>query len=453
MKKYLLNLILFIPIYVNAQTFYTDYQIFEENSSNYYEANELLRKEEIIVYNNYYEKPENDGYHLENYRPDYSYFIDYSDFQNSYNYIKAYFSNSIGPFTTQRIRKYDSLRYLRLRDFYVGDGVITNIKIYYQNIEIPFKIIESNFNYFDNLSSSSKMIIDLSNQYLLKDISLKIYFNSAIQNRLAFMLDTFVDYLNKPTVYSYYTCESSRAKVNEEYLINFILNEEYNSFLDQILFLKNKNYNDIYYVSYFLSPTKLYKYYKIIKESTNIYTEKPLLDAQLDYNDSLIQYNYYNRDKIILRDIITSLADYNNLIIDSTIEKDKITIIESIDLNINQEYFIKLIMDNYLFEHEITVNIPEIPLSEIPKEIKEEINIPVIINPEIEQIAQKSKKTESTIKNIISTTLRQPQTKTSSTMYLQANLQKNNYNKSIFIVIGLLISLVIFLIYKHKKNY
>ena len=52
MKKYLLIMLLLIPIKINAEILLTDYYLKESNIKEYKEETEYLKRTEIIKYNN-----------------------------------------------------------------------------------------------------------------------------------------------------------------------------------------------------------------------------------------------------------------------------------------------------------------------------------------------------------------------------------------------------------------
>ena len=53
MKKYLLIMLLLIPIKINAEILLTDYYLKESNIKEYKEETEYLKRTEIIKYNNH----------------------------------------------------------------------------------------------------------------------------------------------------------------------------------------------------------------------------------------------------------------------------------------------------------------------------------------------------------------------------------------------------------------
>ena len=54
--------LLLIPIKVNGKVIYSDYYLYKENESVFYEENDLLKREEKTLYNNYLLVREDIGY-------------------------------------------------------------------------------------------------------------------------------------------------------------------------------------------------------------------------------------------------------------------------------------------------------------------------------------------------------------------------------------------------------
>ena len=110
MKKYLLIMLLLIPIKINAEILLTDYYLKESNIKEYKEETEYLKRTEIIKYNNYYKDRIDLGYHkLDEVNDNYD--------LNDYIEKASYIINENNNYISNVIQKNIKVKYLRLDNF------------------------------------------------------------------------------------------------------------------------------------------------------------------------------------------------------------------------------------------------------------------------------------------------------------------------------------------------
>lgn len=356
MKKLFLMLILLIPIKVNAQTFYTDY-LFKEESQKEYEESDVLKREEVIKYQNVCLKRENEGYYFYGRNPSDASKFDLNDqiIADGYTVVKT--NKILGSGTTHKIKEYRTVKYIILRSFVANTAVLKNIAIYDNEQKINYSLIESNYVPEKGLNQYTQIVIDLNGEYDLRKLTVKVEFLDNDYNTIDFMLNTYYVYPYATPYYDYYTNSLLRLNKTENYTINFIYADEFDKLLPDIDWLEQQFNKDREEVHYYIYPRLKYKYYNLKKDFTDNYSIDALDGCELNYNTSKKYYLYYQRDKIEVLDTITNKEDINNLILLSTVPKDKFVIKHNIDLDHNGTYLIKINYLNNIFYKKVNVNI------------------------------------------------------------------------------------------------
>lgn len=329
---------------VNAETFYTDYNLIESNTEKYHEEyfnNDLYKVDTKNGYNNYEEITTNIGFFPINTISNYTYY-DLNDFQEISSYSKEPFSKEDKIHNTNRIKKYSSISNIQLRSF-ISNAYLRGLNIYYQNKPIEFSYTYNNYNTNDYLSSNHKITIDLKKSYNLEDLSIELVLYDNTMSRISFMLDVCPGKCPPGNPYDYFDNELYRNKYTENYIIDFLDTNNFNNLLKDLSWIKSKDYASTYSVPYYKNSYYKYNYYLTSKKYLNIYTPEPLQGYKLDLNDQKDIYDYYKRDYITIDDIITNL---NNIKIDSSLPLNEITTTydegkELLSINYNDYTFYK----------------------------------------------------------------------------------------------------------------
>ena len=480
MIKIILSIFCIFSINVYAETFYTDYNLIEENSTKYkeeYKEGALSKVERKVGYNNYEEIINMEGYYELGHAPSYLNNIDMTDYINKDIYSKKPFNDNNEQYNTMRIRKYSSANSIALRSF-ITSSILKNINITYDGLPVEYTITESNYDFKSPLLSSHMIVLNLGKKYNLDKINIKLIFEDDTLNEIRFMLNVYSGnyYLGSP--YVYYDNEVFRSNKDEIYNINFINSNNFDNLLSNITWIRKKDYSNTNSVNYYKGNIKLYKYYSIIKKYLNIYTTEPLDGYKLDNNQKINLYDYYQRDYITIKDDLDDLNLLNNIILSSSIPLDKI----SIESKITDKYILAIIKyKNSIFykkypilkkednsSNELENKQDEIKISNSIDNIQEEVTIPINNKEEIsnsffdikeEQIIEKdsyfNKKTD--IYKTISSN-NQNNDKTIALLIPQNNqiVSKNNNEKksnyTIIYIILLIICVKFFTQYLNKKK-
>lgn len=336
MVKILLLLFIMLPMNVWGSAYYTDYS-FKERSDKYYEESDELRREEVKLYNNikksysyeYVEKEYCDGVITDEFSVERFYSDTYND-----GYISV---------VNLKQSDYKKVRYIFIYDYDMIEG-IKEVLVYSNEKEIKTTIIDD----FYDIYSGTKpyLIIDLNGIYDFSSISLDVVFDNVIS-------DEFANY----TMYFSYTGYS--IPFTDVYINNFYVSKGVSN--QTIKVISDDVYNGIVSKLNFSVPNKsaisyLYKdvyYYKCEYEDvfkSDEYTIEPLDGYVLDLDNYIIVYDYYERKKYEVLDVIRNKEEIFNLV------KGDVSVEHSnIDINKNGVYEF-YVGDN---KHSVLVDIDE----------------------------------------------------------------------------------------------
>lgn len=347
MVKILLVLFVFIPVNVMGSVCYTDYS-FKERTDKFYEENELLKREEVKLYRNI--KVDKDYKYTLIDECDGKVVLD--DYKAVKDYKKDYLAgyNAVVNLRSSYIEK---VRYLMIYDYDIVPP-IKHIDVFYKDELLSYdELFDVKSPYLD---SNPYLIIDLNKAYDFKDLSFIIYYDGEFEGdsanyTLFFSYDSYVP----PLLNKYITNIYVNRWVSEQY-VDVVDDKEYDEIFNSLGF--KTPYSDA--INYFYKEEK---HYGCLKENVikGDYKENSYDDYKLDYNDYIIVYDYYERNKIEVSDVINSVDDVFTLV------KGKVSNIKSnIDLNKNGNY--DLWVNNHLFN--VSVDIPgnnkEIKINSMP---------------------------------------------------------------------------------------
>ncbi len=343
MKNIIITIICLIPFNIYAETFYTDYILISENNTEYkeeYVKDELKKIEKKIGYNNYEEIIINNGYYEKDKAPSYLTISSPLETITKTKYAKVPFNSNDYEYSTLKIRNYQSARYIVLRSF-TTDAILKSIKCYYNKEIVSHKIYQSNYDFISKLNSRSNIVIDLGKKYNLDKLSIDLTFEENNLNEIRFMLDIYdTNYYSSINPKLYYLNTFYRYNKIENFTINFIFADDFQKLLTNLYWVNNNFYDSLNSINYYQKTVTLYKYYKLGKKYLNIYTEIPLENYKHDYNDKKEIYDYYERDFIEIKDEINSIDEINDIIISTSIPKEKIDLEFK---NINEEEILLII--------------------------------------------------------------------------------------------------------------
>ena len=384
MKKYLLIMLLLIPIKINAEILLTDYYLKESNIKEYKEETEYLKRTEIIKYNNYYKDRIDLGYHkLDEVNDNYD--------LNDYIEKASYIINENNNYISNVIQKNIKVKYIRFDNF--NNNILESIKLFKDNEEIKFNYVQTNYIIGNKLNSNTAFTVELDELINLESLSInltfkdnkthKITFNLGIYNELNYAWNIEPDIIQINTNY------------NDNLNLNFLNQNKYQELLNN---LNSSNLNNN--ISYSIVTEKLYRLYEPVKVYLSNYTEKPLPNCIHDLNDYKKYYTYYERYYIEIKDDVTS---NENIILNTNIPLNEIEVI-------NKEDFIILKYKHDMFYKKINK----------PKEENNSKNIVKVVNKQ--PTTKKNNYIPSTTKEVITTTKNtiqdQPKEKHISYIYL-----------------------------------
>ena len=361
MKKYLLIMLLLIPIKINAEILLTDYYLKESNIKEYKEETEYLKRTEIIKYNNYYIDRIDLGYHkLDEVNDNY----DLNDYIEKASYIITENNNYISNVIQKNIK----VKYIRFDNF--NNNILESIKFFKNNEEIKFNYVQTNYIIGNKLDSNTAFTVELDELINLESLSINLTFkdNKTIQ---------------------------INTNYNGNLNLNFLNQNKYQELLNN---LNSSNLNNN--ISYSIVTEKLYRLYEPVKVYLSNYTEKPLPNCFHDLNDYKKYYTYYKRYYIEIKDDVTSCE---NIILNTNIPLNEIEVI-------TKEDFIILKYKHDTFYKKINK----------PKEENNLKNIVKVVNKQ--PTTKKNNYIPSTTKEVITTTKNtiqdQPKEKHISYIYL-----------------------------------
>lgn len=312
MKKYLLIMLLLIPIKINAEILLTDYYLKESNIKEYKEETEYLKRTEIIKYNNYYMDRIDLGYHkLDEDNDNY----DLNDYIEKTSYIITKNNNYISNVILKDIK----VKYLRFDNF--NNNILESIKFFKENEEIKFNYVQTNYVLGNKLNSNSAFTIELKELINLESLSINLTFKDNKTNKITVNIGIYNE-LNYA-----WNIEPDIIQINTNYNDNihldFLNQNKYQELLNN---LNSSNLNNN--ISYSIVTEKLYRLYEPVKVYLSNYTEKPLPNCIHDLNDYKKYYTYYERYYIEIKDDVTS---YENIILNTNIPLNEIEVITKED--------------------------------------------------------------------------------------------------------------------------
>ena len=182
MKKYLLIMLLLIPIKINAEILLTDYYLKESNIKEYKEETEYLKRTEIIKYNNYYIDRIDFGYHkLDEVNDNYD--------LNDYIEKASYIINENNNYISNVIQKNIKVKYIRFDNF--NNNILESIKFFKDNEEIKFNYVQTNYIIGNKLDSNTAFTVELDELINLESLSINLTFKDNKTNKITFNLGIY----------------------------------------------------------------------------------------------------------------------------------------------------------------------------------------------------------------------------------------------------------------------
>lgn len=440
MKKFILIIILLLPVNIYAKEYYTNY-IFEKESTKKEPESDLIKIEKSRIYANYQIIKEDFGYQKEeNCHAN----INYEDSK----IIKEYNSSDIygtGKTTNALLGTDDIIRYIIIRQYPYENQ---NKRINISNIEVSSKETNIEYDSFNDVEYKDQkffLILDLKKGYHLNDLNIVIFYDTVFDEDFVYNFDFSK---KKLPPYLGYVYKIETKKNSNMTNLEFYNLDEFNQIIKTSpSLISNPSDNS---VSYYYNESKIFKCTKEEIIYSENYTETPPKNYYQDKERYQDIYKYYKREVFDIKDEINSVEDYITLI-NSSLPNSKYQIETNLDITKEGTYLIKInYLDNTIY-HKVKLNQKII---NIPKEITSLPNNTV--NKEISklQIKQESvknnhskklliNKTED--KKIITTTIK-PSENT------QKVLQKESKIKSHYICILINILLVFVLIIQKIKT-
>lgn len=440
MKKFILIVILLLPVNIYAKEYYTNY-IYEKESTKKKPESDLIKIEKSRLYANYQIIKEDFGYQKEeNCHAN----INYEDSK----IIKEYNSSDIygtGKTTNALLGTDDIIRYIIIRQYPYENQ---NKRINISNIEVSSKEINIEYDSFNDVEYKDQkffLILDLKKGYHLNDLNIVIFYDEVFDENFVYNFDFSK---KKLPPYLGYIYKIETKKNSNMTNLEFYNLDEFNQIIKTSpSLISNPSDNS---VSYYYNESKIFKCTKEEIIYSENYTENPPKNYYQDKERYQDIYKYYKREVFDIKDEINSVEDYITLI-NSSLPNSKYQIETNLDITKEGTYLIKInYLDNTIY-HKVKLNQKII---NIPKKI---ISLPNnTVNKEISklQIKQESvknnhskklliNKTED--KKIITTTIK-PSENT------QKVLQKESKIKSHYICILINILLVFVLIIQKIKT-
>ena len=433
MKKILLLLLVIFPLDIYALEFFTNYELYKENTTEIINENELIKKETIYLYNNYTNERYNEKYYELNKNDSKSPFIDQKDYilttkKYQEKDDESTYINNVYKVNQNSISK---VRYLKISNI-SKNTIIENIKIYNKEEEIEYEFIKK-IN-FKEIYLNGEIIIDFKNEIDFEDLKIELNFiNDSDTINYRFALGQKHYLFTYPQVYLDYNIELTNK---DKHIVNtYLLQENYNEIINNIDWIKDKEVNNF---SYYDKYIKLYKYYNLKKVYLNEYTVSVIDGYIHDKEDKQEKFNYYKRDKIVVED---NILDLNNIIKYTTI-KELNDIKTEIIYNNPTSGIIKILYKDNVFFKEFNIN------------NKEELIVDNTLHTTTKKINQKPvnyKIQSNTTKKV--TTSQKTETKHENNIKVSSkNDSKNHIVKYFLIIFIICIILFIFDRYIHQKK-
>ena len=347
MVKILLLLFIIAPINVWGRANYTDYS-FKERSDKYYEESDVLKREEVVLYNNikksysyeYTEKDQCVGTILDKIKTERLYSATYGD-----DYISA---------ANLRESDYKRVRYIFIYDYDMAEG-IKEVLIYSNQKQIKTTIIDD----FYDIYSETKpyLIIDLNGVYDFSSLSLDVVFDNVISEDFAnyTMYFSYTGYSIPFTDVYYNNFYVSKGASNQN--IEVVDDDTYENIMNKLGFhVPNKSA-----INYFYKDNDYYMCEVEEVFKSDEYTKKSLDGYVLDLDNYIIVYDYYEKKKYEVLDVIRNKGDIFNLVIGDVIVEHS-----NIDINKNGVYEF-YVGDN---KHSVLVDIDENNRPSISDDVK-----------------------------------------------------------------------------------
>ena len=301
MKKIILMLVLFMPFKVFGSSYYTDYG-FKERTDKYYEESDTLKRKEIKLYHNV--KKEITYDYVEDYLCDGEIIKD--DYKVERNYYSDYSPEYI-PVINLRESDYKKVRYIFLYDYNMPKDIIS-MEVFSYGKKINTRKLD---NVYDSFSGKkSYLIIDLMDIYDFKGLSINVIYDGSIET----------DYENFTLFFSPvgYTVPFASIYLNNFYvikgvnntLIEVISDEDYDRLLNSLKF----SFSNREAISYFYNDVYYYGCRKENVIKSGLYSEVAKDGYELEFEDYIITYDYYERTKYEVIDVIKSKEDILNLV-------------------------------------------------------------------------------------------------------------------------------------------
>lgn len=418
LKKILIIIMLLCPYIVKASTY--------DIASDPYYVTEVKNQEEVLEEEKRYkfykeEKIYSDEYYIEGDNPvDYPYISDNYIITDYTEFSKNYPENPPNRIIKSRdvylYKTLKKIRYINIKDIIGSNGYlnINEINIKEKDKNIPYTIDCQNCqninNIFDEkldnyaeIKNNETIIIDLKDYYNIENLTLNIYISDQYgTDTTSFKIDSqiknYIDIFIETNMYT---------KNNNSYLLSFNLKDYIKEeFYEEEIYSDKEIDNENYYLvdkykEYSYQDIK-YLYYKINKNYLlDYYKEK---EGYLkDENDYKIYYKVRYKNKIKLKDdYIIKSRKYNlyDMIEDTTIDVNDITIENNIDINKNGLYKVSFKYDNKVIDTYVIVDIEEV-MESISFSDKSDIKKAKIINNELKNKNNSNNKNKVSISLIL----------------------------------------------------
>jgi hypothetical protein len=464
MKKLILLMgIIIFPLNVKAEEFYTNYHLRENETENFYEESDLIKREEKYLYNNYYEKKINEGYYELDKNPIDAPLIDKKDFIYEY---AGYYKNpvndkdSVYGIGSMNMNNLNKIKYFIIFD--VGSNVIfENIKIYNKSDLVSYTMTGYNFKSPEDYTNPT-IKIKMDEEVNVKDLHVEFELkNNSVENYKFALYGTLEGFSGG---IKYILYRFNIDYINSEQKFDYKI-MDFSEFVDLLYSLDWTKKNGVNHFIYYKKRNILYKYFNICKIKTNNYTAAAIQGFLLDSDDKRKVYNYYVRDKIEIKDNWLEDEPLENMI-ESTSIVNKSDIKLTLNKNENDENILIIKYKDDVFYKKINVikkEIEDIPLVDIKEdenianeeskikeneelEIVEEINSKdndVLDEEIIKSVAKKYLSLNSVSKELES------QMKTEE-LYKTINIEEKNFKMNSFVGIIFLMFLMFILRFIYK---
>lgn len=334
MKKFYLLLILMLPIIVNAETYYTDYELYLKDQTEKIEVNDLIKEEEINYYHHNLEVRINEDYYPIGNNPINAPYMDINDKLIISKRENYYLQPGASKGVLYPVEDNTLVNFFEIIDL----SYIPKIQLYDINYNpIKHSIVNQQILFEESMSIADLIIIFEFNQ----SMNFNIVFDHQFEFNVAFV---------------------------EKTIKNYELN-----FAEKSVYTKRLNSIGVYTMAifpafdYYVYYTYNYKYYDlVVKENINT-------DPSGKYDLITTKYNYYKRDKIIFKDYLILSKENQDIlsyIVESSFDKNNLSILEEIDYEINGVYEVTYTYKNLNIKKDITI-LNKVVIEEPQIDIKE----------------------------------------------------------------------------------